>query len=111
MAVVICVKCNLEMRPAKNGQPVESMTEEGPYQLIMGDKYQCPECGADVVTGLANKPMAEHFQENYGELREACASRDGAIVRFWSNAKAMESYLLRLAREHVKSCGGLEGCR
>ncbi len=62
----VCVKCNLSMRPFKNGTAVEVMSVEiGPYQLYSGDCYECPDCKTQVVVGFGRHPVAEHFQANY----------------------------------------------
>ncbi len=53
------------MRPTKNGYVVVTSTCYGPYQAWAGDKYTCPECGHEVVTGFGRKPFAEHFEDTF----------------------------------------------
>lgn len=84
--VIVCTKCELQMRPAKTGQPVELMTTDGPYQFSMGDKYACPGCGVEVISGLG-KPIAEHYQPAYEVTRESFIATDGPLVRYWSNQR------------------------
>lgn len=75
----ICVRCQRFYRPKKNGfNFVEGMPKEGspgrgldepekwkPYKLWQGDLWQCAGCGSQVVIGVGNAPLAEHFQPDF----------------------------------------------
>ncbi len=37
----------------------------GPYKLWKGDLWQCRGCGARIIVGVAARPVAEHFEEDY----------------------------------------------
>ena len=64
----ICVPCRLEMRCVKNCRLVCDPEVGGfPSTYWLGDEYECPECGARIVTGFG-KPLASHPGEvTYGE--------------------------------------------
>jgi len=92
MVTPVCVKCGREMRPERNGvivyHPMEHATEE-PVQekiggftvvdtdrliegswkegdidfVVCGDKYKCPNCGVEIVTGFGGLMMATAFSE------------------------------------------------
>ena len=47
----ICVPCAVEMRCAKNGLIV---ADPEPSTYWSGDMYECPGCGARVVTGFGS---------------------------------------------------------
>jgi wobble nucleotide-excising tRNase len=54
------------MRPIATGIAVEVMaTGVGSYEVRYGDKFECPECGAVVITGFAPHAVAAHFQTDY----------------------------------------------
>lgn len=72
----ICVKCEIEMRPKKNGVTVEEFTEEGlSYKLWMGDLWECPICQASVIVGFGARSLAEHWHTDYATARAAEAER------------------------------------
>lgn len=82
----ICVPCQRFFRPKKNSFPfIEGMpigdSDEAlpgtaaphkwrPYKLWMGDRWECEGCGASIVVGVAQKPLAEHY---YPEFDQAVA--------------------------------------
>ncbi len=73
----VCVKCQRFMRIEKNGVTVEEQTEVGePYKLWDADKYRCPACGFEVISGFGRGPIAEHYQPTY----EAQKERLGPVV-------------------------------
>jgi hypothetical protein len=58
------------MRPKRNSVTVEELTENGwPYKLWDADLWACPECGAEIIAGFGNGPIAEHYQRDYAEQR------------------------------------------
>lgn len=77
----ICVPCQRFFRPVGTGTPfLENMPARDdappgtaapdawkPYKLWMGDLYECRGCGARIIVGVAQKPMAEHFQKDFDE--------------------------------------------
>jgi DNA-directed RNA polymerase subunit RPC12/RpoP len=68
----ICAECNRSMRPEKNGVTVEELMDDGsPYKLWKGDRYICPECTTRVIVGIAEVPLAEHYQEGYSAMKQA----------------------------------------
>lgn len=85
---IICPKCELELRPRKNGVPVEAMATFGPYQLWMADLFACPECGLEVVTRFAPLPLVEHYEREYAAQRE----KYPPVCRFWINAQERRLY-------------------
>lgn len=52
----ICVKCRVEMRCAKNAFVVRD-APSGPFPSTYwkGDLFECPMCGAQIVTGFGTK--------------------------------------------------------
>jgi len=75
----ICVQCQRFFKPKKNGYPfVEGMPTVAlapagadapdkwrPYKLWMGDLYECPGCGGQVISGVGREAIAEHFQPDF----------------------------------------------
>jgi hypothetical protein len=58
------------MRVVRNSVTVEELTDTGePYKLWDADMYQCEDCGAVVITGFGQRPMAEHYQPTYARQR------------------------------------------
>jgi len=68
----ICCVCRVAMRCQKNSVLVEMMTKDGHGESmslykIDSDRWQCPKCGIQILTGFADEPFAEHWQEKYAE--------------------------------------------
>jgi len=63
----ICVACQVEMRCIKNDFYAVLMANEPPepYQIWASDKWACPKCGIEILTGFAQKPVAESWQEAF----------------------------------------------
>jgi hypothetical protein len=75
----ICIPCQRFFRPKKNdysfieGMPIDNGALPGtqqpelwkPYKLWRGDKWECEGCGAAIVVGVAQLPVAEHYQPNF----------------------------------------------
>ena len=69
MSKIICVTCGREMRVCTMGIIVIEMfgKSERPYRLWSADRYLCPECNTEVVSGFADKAFGEYYQENFAE--------------------------------------------
>ena len=80
----ICVSCRRFYRPEKNGYVFMEGTPDGmalpglaepehwhPYKLWRGDLWKCQGCGALIVVGVAQEPLAEHYQPNFQEIVDA----------------------------------------
>jgi len=77
----ICVPCQRFFRPKKNnfffieGMPIGARAEPGtsepekwkPYKIWAADKYECPDCGAVILSGFARRPIAEHYQADFAQ--------------------------------------------
>jgi hypothetical protein len=84
------VACKKFYRPKRNGilleeaQPqlgyVKEYEENGwwPYKLYAGDLWECPQCYNQIIVGVPNQPITEHFKENYLQIR---ATQDGDLYR------------------------------
>lgn len=92
----ICVECRCFYRPKKNGymflegmpncSPVARSVDKllrpdqirgnrfpdawSPYKLWRGDLWECPDCGHQIVSGVAMAPFAEHYQLNFNQMLE-----------------------------------------
>jgi len=49
----ICVSCNSRMRPEKNGVCVKYSANGVQH----GDLWECPECGYQIIMGLASEVL------------------------------------------------------
>jgi hypothetical protein len=78
----ICVPCQRFFRCKQNGfYFIEAMPVNGtrplpgtsepehwiPYKVWAGDRWECEGCGAVIVSGVGNGPIAEHYQPNFAE--------------------------------------------
>lgn len=60
---LLCVACEVEMKPSVNGVDVIEYASFGPYKVWFADEYACPNCGVKIVTGFANSPYVHHMPE------------------------------------------------
>lgn len=77
----ICLPCRRFYRVKKNGVPfLEMRPTDGeakalpgnaeperwlPYKLWMGDRWECPDCGASIISGVGQQPMSEHYKPEF----------------------------------------------
>lgn len=83
----ICTRCQRFFKPKQNGcafiesMPTSSAAEPGaatpdlwaPYKLWNGDLWECPGCGANIIVGVAQRPVAEHYEERFDDEVERYA--------------------------------------
>lgn len=74
----VCLKCNLEYKVEKNGVTMEAIVVANteslavttrPYYKIDSDKWKCPGCGHEILTGFAQHPfLFAHEEERYNSV-------------------------------------------
>ena len=78
----ICVPCQRFYRCTKigyyfiEGMPIDTHASPGlatpehwkPYKIWVGDKYTCPDCGAEIVIGVGLNRLAEHYEPDFQEV-------------------------------------------
>jgi hypothetical protein len=73
MRGLACVPCGKFFRIKKNGfvveegMPLSGGVAWGPYKLWEADLWECPNCGAQVAAGFAQRPLAEHYEPDYAD--------------------------------------------
>lgn len=79
----ICVPCERFMRPEKNGfyftegmpsvndapTGVAGLGKWAPYKVWVGDKWKCPDCGAEIIIGVGRGPIVEHYQPEFAAVQ------------------------------------------
>jgi len=82
VARLVCVKCEVELRPEKNGVvvPVMFMENTKVYEIYRADKWMCPKCGYEVVAGFGKLPMAEHFKDKCEEIVKQMKENDAVVI-------------------------------
>ena len=65
MSHYICVKCQKQMRPEKNGVFVLEKADFGPYQIWHADLWKCPQCEVEIIAGFGARPYAEHYEPGF----------------------------------------------
>lgn len=85
----ICVACQRFYRPEKNnvrfieGMPIGNEAPPGkhhpnhwrPYKLWAGDLWKCHGCGHLIIVGVAQAPLAEHYQPHFSDAIAASRIR------------------------------------
>jgi hypothetical protein len=82
----ICIPCERFYRPLKNGvfftegMPIGNDAKPGlaeperwrPYKLWCGDKWRCPDCGHELISGVGHSPVSEHYLDDFTEVSQRC---------------------------------------
>ena len=80
----VCVKCEVEYRPHKNGVYVKEIRLDGSfYKLWSADIWKCPGCGHELVWGYGHSPLVQDHQLlTSPELKSMLqkAEEDGVIL-------------------------------
>ena len=76
----VCVKCNCELRPEKNGVGILDMSDNGAYELWDADLWKCPKCGLEVVGGFAYNSISAHYKEDFQRMIDDYKRRGLLIV-------------------------------
>lgn len=89
MVKPVCVPCQRFFRPKRNGQALLEGMPHGPgsgepgtsspeswlpYKLWIGDLWECPGCGAQIVVGIIGDRLAEHYETDFKKYLEMYAS-------------------------------------
>jgi len=61
----ICLKCNTEYVPLKNGVYVCEVADFGPYKIWHADIIYCPVCKDTVISGLGADAILEHWENGF----------------------------------------------
>jgi len=71
---VVCSTCQLFFQIEKSGVYFEEgmPTETGwkSYKLWAGDLWKCSGCATEIIRGMGQTPIAEHYQPDYKEQLE-----------------------------------------
>lgn len=70
MSKMICVNCEMELKPKENGVLVAEMFQKDSqiYKLWEADLWSCPKCGHKIVSGFGYNPTHEHFNSDIKEI-------------------------------------------
>jgi len=82
----VCVKCQVEMTPEKNGVGLLDMASFGPYQLWDADLWKCPACDYEIVVGFGANAIAEHYEENFQTPIDYYQDHS-LLIKSWENPK------------------------
>jgi len=80
----VCVKCMKSMTCLKNDATIEEgfvkgrlpdgTTQYESGQLWAADLWGCVQCGIQIVTGFAQRPLAMHFEPHYAQIVQRAQS-------------------------------------
>lgn len=63
MALVVCAKCGVRLKPSQNGVTAMQCLGDGKsYKLWFADLYQCSGGGTEILAGFAQEAVWEHYQ-------------------------------------------------
>ena len=83
MPKMVCVKCEVEFKPEKNGVVVAEKFQRNTalYKLWGADLWKCPICGVEVVAGFAMNPLAEHYKDDLNKMVIKFANKGKTIIQ------------------------------
>ncbi len=72
----VCSRCEVEMRPFKNGVQVIDYASYGAYQIWEADEWACPGCDNKIVIGFGQEPFCRNFSPDFPSvLKEVLGSK------------------------------------
>jgi len=83
MPRMVCVKCQIKLKIKRNGVHVVEtfgVDSDEPYKLWRADLWECPDCGAQVVSGFGASNYAEHYEADFAEQLRA------AEPKYWDKS-------------------------
>lgn len=91
---IICANCQTQFRIKKNGVLAVDMFDrpERPYEAYTGDLWECPGCGARIVAGFGELPVAAHYNADRMNMALYAAERTGTRVNNYEKPRVSHSY-------------------
>jgi hypothetical protein len=80
MPKLVCIPCEVELKPSENGVYVVEMASFGPYKIWNADVWICPKCKHEVVAGFGYDALAEHYQDKFVKLLEKIKASKSRII-------------------------------
>lgn len=85
--IIICTKCDREFQIETTGVLVQEYFQKNKeiYRVWSADLMKCPKCERTVVSRFADKPIAEHWNQEQMEyiLRQAATRTFGKDLFAW----------------------------
>lgn len=86
MPKMVCVQCQAELTPLKNGVIVVEMMWQGsrpaPYKIWQADLWKCARCDTRIVAGFAEKPLAVNHEPGFSDYLKQVLGFSGLWVLF-----------------------------
>ena len=80
MPKMVCVSCEVELKPQENGVLVIEMASFGAYKVWNADVWECPKCNHQTVAGFGNNPLHEHYEDGFAEYLDLAKTRASRII-------------------------------
>ena len=80
MPKIVCVECEIELKPEENGILLIEFASFGAYKAWYADLWKCPKCGTEIVSGFGNSPIMEHFQDGFSTWLEEARKKASRVV-------------------------------
>jgi hypothetical protein len=88
-----CPKCKRFFRPKRNGvfmqenMPIGEAVRPGvadeaswhPYKIWACDEWWCQGCGAVILFGYGERPVAEHYESDFASVQERTRAKERQI--------------------------------
>jgi len=85
MLRIICTECGRDMQVITAGILIKELFQKNKevYRVWAADYLGCPECGKEVISRFADKPIAEHFdKEKMADILLQCETRTLGVDLF-----------------------------
>lgn len=80
MPKMVCVSCEVELKPQENGVIVIEMASFGECKVWYADVWKCPKCEIETVAGFGNNPIHEHYEEGFAEFLASAKAKASRII-------------------------------
>ena len=81
MPAPTCVQCELGLERIKSGVFLVEHFDipPRPYKVWHADLWRCPQCMTQIVSGYAQDPLMEHFEQGFNEWFKLMLENEGAM--------------------------------
>lgn len=64
MPKTVCIKCQVPFIIDRNEVAMHAFSGKGYYYSVWADRWRCPECGTEILSGFANQPFSVNYMTN-----------------------------------------------
>lgn len=84
MSKTICIECEVEYQQIKSGNPIIEMfsNPQKPYKIWSADRWECPKCNHQIISGFGYEPITEHFNNDFEDILNKVKNNEFVVYSY-----------------------------